>query len=338
MSIDMSGLRDSNLMLQFMYQAMLKLKLDVNEVFNLCGIDSKKVIDKNFRPRHKDQFIFWQAVEYVSQDPDIGLHLSEEMPIFKGQVLQYLFLSSSTFGDGLKRSLKYQRILSDALYLTLNERSSPSITIDTLVDNQHDIRHTNECMMNGLITFFKFVTNNEFEPLKIEFTHEQPATINEHERIYGCELSFSQPSNRIYFSAELLERPSLHFEPELLQLHEKLASEQVAKLEKQDVVIKANAVIAEMLETGTVSLEVISNHIGTHPRALRAQFSEMGTSFNQLLATYRCNLAEKLLANTNESIDEIVYLTGFSEPSTFYRAFKRWKNTTPIEYRKTHSK
>ena len=33
------------------------------------------------------------------------------------------------------------------------------------------------------------------------------------------------------------------------------------------------------------------------------------------------------------TIDEIVYLTGFSEPSTFYRAFKRWTQITPIEYR-----
>ena len=42
----------------------------------------------------------------------------------------------------------------------------------------------------------------------------------------------------------------------------------------------------------------------------------------------------RLLAGTEESIDEIVYLTGFSEPSTFYRAFKRWVGMTPIEYRK----
>ena len=43
---------------------------------------------------------------------------------------------------------------------------------------------------------------------------------------------------------------------------------------------------------------------------------------------------KRLLAGTDESIDEIVYLTGFSEPSTFYRAFKRWVGMTPIEYRK----
>ncbi|MFQ1046225.1 helix-turn-helix domain-containing protein, partial [Acinetobacter sp. NIOH-H-8] len=67
---------------------------------------------------------------------------------------------------------------------------------------------------------------------------------------------------------------------------------------------------------------------------LRTQLSEANTSFQQILSDYRCRLAKKLLANTSESVERIVYLTGFSEPSTFYRAFKRWTNETPVEYRK----
>jgi AraC-like DNA-binding protein len=58
------------------------------------------------------------------------------------------------------------------------------------------------------------------------------------------------------------------------------------------------------------------------------------TSFQRLLNEHRRSLAKRLLARTEEEISEIVYLTGFSEPSTFYRAFKRWEGTTPIEYRK----
>ena len=67
---------------------------------------------------------------------------------------------------------------------------------------------------------------------------------------------------------------------------------------------------------------------------VRKRLADAGTNFNQLVADYRCRLAKRLLAGTDESIDEIVYLTGFSEPSTFYRAFKRWVGMTPIEYRK----
>ncbi len=37
---------------------------------------------------------------------------------------------------------------------------------------------------------------------------------------------------------------------------------------------------------------------------------------------------------TDERIEVIVERTGFSEPSTFYRAFKRWVGETPVEFRK----
>ena len=103
---------------------------------------------------------------------------------------------------------------------------------------------------------------------------------------------------------------------------------------------KNKPVIGEILETGQVNLEQVASKLGIKPRTLRTRLAEANTNFNQLLADYRCNLAKRLLANTNETIDEIVYLTGFSEPSTFYRAFKRWTGVTPIEYRnqKKHNK
>jgi AraC-like DNA-binding protein len=89
-----------------------------------------------------------------------------------------------------------------------------------------------------------------------------------------------------------------------------------------------------MLESGDTSLEAVARRLGMPPRRLRSQLAEANTSFNQILADYRSRLARRLLARTAEPIEQIVYLTGFSEPSTFYRAFKRWTNETPVEYRK----
>ena len=77
-------------------------------------------------------------------------------------------------------------------------------------------------------------------------------------------------------------------------------------------------------------METVAKRLNVAPRRLRSQLAEAGSSFNQVLADYRCRLAKRLLAHTSESIEQIVYLTGFSEPSTFYRAFKRWTNLTPL--------
>ena len=173
----------------------------------------------------------------------------------------------------------------------------------------------------------------ELDANRVHFAHSSSVDTSEHKRLYDCEIAFDQPDNRLFFDADILDIPSLHAEPELLQLHEKLASEHVAKLERQDVVARVNRIIGEILETGQVNLEQVAAKLDIKPRTLRTRLAEANTNFNQLLADYRCNLAKRLLANTSESIDEIVYLTGFSEPSTFYRAFKRWTGITPIEYR-----
>ena len=88
---------------------------------------------------------------------------------------------------------------------------------------------------------------------------------------------FGQSDNRFFFSESILNIPSLHAEPELLHLHEKLASEHVAKLERQDVVARVNRIIGEILETGVVNLEQVALKLGIKPRTLRTRLSEANT-------------------------------------------------------------
>lgn len=335
MSGGMTELRDSGVMIQLAYQAMLKMGMDVDTVFRRLGVTPELLADRNIRTPHAAQLLFWRVMEDVSADADIGLHLGENMPVYKGQVLQYLFLSSPTFGEGLQRALSYQRLLSDASQASTGvvEDGDAYILVESASSEVGALRHLTECLTLGLVRFFRYVTDDAFCASCIQFVYDQPAAITEHERIFQCPVMFGQAENRIVFSRKLLELPSSHAEPELLQLHEKLASEHVAKLERQDIVARVNRVFGEILETAQVSLEEVAERLGLRARTLRSRLSDAGTNFNQLLADYRCNLAKRLLAGTDESIDEIVYLTGFSEPSTFYRAFKRWTGQTPVEYR-----
>ena len=85
------------------------------------------------------------------------------------------------------------------------------------------------------------------------------------------------------------------------------------------------------------SLEKISQQLDISPRQLRHQLNLAGTSLQRIINQYRKSLSKQLLSQTDETIAEIVYLTGFSEPSTFYRAFKRWEGITPIEYRQLNN-
>ena len=233
--------------------------------------------------------------------------------------------------------MAYQRLISDAFhakliieddrcYLTNGEQGAWS---DNLVN-----RHFSECAMSGVLRFFKFITEGRFQPIYIDFNFSQGAFDEEYFRVYECPVSLGQKETRLYFDPAILDYQLWQAEPELLQLHEQLALEKLQELARYDLVGEVRRAIGSTLESGETTLETVATHLNITPRRLRTQLSEANTSFQQILSDYRCRLAKKLLANTAESVERIVYLTGFSEPSTFYRAFKRWTNETPVEYRK----
>jgi AraC-like DNA-binding protein len=328
----MSDLTDAVILLRLVYQAMQHAGIDAEAVLNRVGVAASSLDDARMRTPSTAHRVFWEAVEEVSGDPHAGLHLGEHLPIFRGQVLEYLFLSSPTFGDGLKRAIRHERLLSDAarsrLVLTASECY---LTNDFPQDAP---RHTVEAFVCGLQGFFRHITEGAFAFRELHFRHGEGADAAEYERVYGCPVRLGSDGIRLYFDRLLLARPSPHAEPELLALHEQVASARMAELERHDLVRDVRRIIGESLEEGDVSLEQVAARLGIKPRALRTRLTEAGTSFNQVLGEYRCRLAKRLLARTDESIDQIVYLTGFSEPSTFYRAFKRWVGDTPVEYRR----
>lgn len=329
------SLKDSVMLIRLAYAGMRELGIDADRILKLCDLDAEKIANHELRTPHAAQTHFWQVMEEVSGDPNIGLHLGEKIPPYRGHVIEYLFLSSSTFGDGLTRALNYQRLLSDVIKAEIGE-DARGVYINNIFVSE-DMRHLNEAVVGALITFFKFVTDGAFKPTFIDFCHNSSVSPDEYQSVYGCPVEVAKTDTRVYFDPEVLKHPSSHAEPELLRLHEQAASDSVARLEKLDLVWQVTRVIAEVLESGNANLETVADRLDLKPRLLRTRLGDVGTNFNQVLAHYRCKLAKRLLSSTTESIDQIVYLTGFSEPSTFYRAFKRWEGLTPIEYRKERS-
>ncbi len=313
---------------------MVELGLDVELIAEHCQITPELLQNRQARYPHAAQHKFWRVVEEVSGDPLIGLHLAEKMSLQKGQVWEYLFLSSPTFGHGMRRTLDFQRLVSDASdWQLLVEGDEACLRVEFAHPDSMELRHLSESCMHYLIRYFKALTQNHFIPQRIDFVHQAGAPLKEYEGIYGCEVAFEQSAPGLYFSADVLEQPSSHAEPELLKLHEQLANERLARLQKQDIVIDVRTAIAEILERGQPELGDIADRLGLSQRVLRSRLAEADTSFNQVLSDYRCYLAKRLLSRTEESVADVVYLTGFSEPSTFYRAFKRWTGMTPVEYR-----
>jgi len=81
-------LTDSGILIRLAYHAMLEAGVDADEVLRRCNITAEQIADRNLRTPHSAQTLFWQAAAEVTGSPHVGLLVGEQLPAFKGHVLE----------------------------------------------------------------------------------------------------------------------------------------------------------------------------------------------------------------------------------------------------------
>jgi AraC-like DNA-binding protein len=79
-------------------------------------------------------------------------------------------------------------------------------------------------------------------------------------------------------------------------------------------------------------LDEVASELGMSERTLQRELRLEKTSFRQLIEDIRKEIAMQHLAQPGASASEAAFLLGFSEPSAFTRAFRRWTGSAPTEF------
>jgi AraC-like DNA-binding protein len=81
------------------------------------------------------------------------------------------------------------------------------------------------------------------------------------------------------------------------------------------------------------AIGAVAAALAMSPRTLQRRLAHDRTSYRELVSEVREDLAREYLTESRLSISEIAFVLGFSDVSTFHRAFKRWTRQTPRAYR-----
>ena len=92
---------------------------------------------------------------------------------------------------------------------------------------------------------------------------------------------------------------------------------------------QVKAAIIDGLANGAVTEKSVAAEMYTTPRNLHRKLHKEDTSFKQLLTEVRQDLAQQYIQDRSKTLTEISYLLGFSEVSSFSRAFKGWTGMPP---------
>ena len=109
--------------------------------------------------------------------------------------------------------------------------------------------------------------------------------------------------------------------------------EYLAKLDENDIVQRVKASIIELLPDGKMSDTRVAETLYMSNRTLQRKLEEQGTTFYNILTEIRKEMALKYLKDSQLTLTELSFQLGFSEMSSFSRAFKNWTGQSPREYR-----
>jgi AraC-like DNA-binding protein len=274
----------------------------------------------------------------LTGDDAFGLHVGERTDAKTYGLLGYVTINRRTFGEAMGAMIRYQRIRTKAVEfgLDVDGREAHLAYHYRAADvAPRGRRQESEEMLSTMMRVGRGLTGVDWAPVEVHFEHEEPSDISEHARIFRAPVRFGRRLTKLVFDASILGLPLVGADPALGSLLERQAEELLAGARRYgDFAEAVRQLIKEGLPGGEARVDLVCRRLGVSPRTLQRKLREEGTSFQEQLEETQLALAEFYLRKREVAICEVSYLTGFSQPSAFHRAFRRWTGLTPREFRR----
>lgn len=169
------------------------------------------------------------------------------------------------------------------------------------------------------------------------FSYPEPAHSGEYDLLFPCPRRYAAGSTSLLFQARYLGMPLLQDERTLKQFLQHSPADLLARPDGGDSLTSQIRRLLGRDCSAWADLEAVAQQLHMSPQTLRRHLREEGSSFQELKDHLRRDLAIYHLGRAELPIQDIAEQLGFSEPSAFHRAFKKWTGLTPGAYRAQES-
>ncbi len=317
-----------------MFLYLASLKVDTDEYLRSLGIDPEMVKSPDARIPVETYLLIQDEAAHYTHDPCFGLHMGEFAEAGSWSILGYVMMNCKTLGEAFEKSGRYSRIIGNLIEARVELKLNKiRVVFFTPPHAPKMSRHCFESTFSSSVRMMRTLTGVHLSPLEVTFIYPEPKTIAEYERIFCCPVHFGQKQNSMTLDWSIVNTPILMANPGLLEYFEEYAQNFLSEMERKDEHARAvTKIILSRLDDESLTIDKVAKEMAVSVRTLQKRLEEEGVVFSDLLKDIRQRLAQKYLRE-NYSVEQITYLLGFSEPSVFRKAFKKWSGVTPREYR-----
>lgn len=309
-----------------------------SELLAAAGLTPDELQDQDARVPFAAYVALMRAGKALSGDAALALHYGEAVDISEVSIVGLIGQASATMLDAFRGLNRYVPLIVE----TENEDGGDRFRMKMLdggawlVDARtrpNDFPELTESAFAQLVCGPRRLGRGP-NLLAAHFTHPDPGYRDEYERILRCPVTFEAAWNGMridpaWSAGEVQRLPRYAFG--VLAEHADALLADLAK--SKSVRGRVESLLMPVLHSGETGMDWVAEQMAVSRQTLFRRLKAEGVTFEQVLDELRHRLAADYLSARKVSVNETAYLTGFSEPAAFSRAFKRWTGVSPREWR-----
>jgi len=317
---------------------MRQAGIPVNALLDRIGIDERETNERDRYVPHSSLLAFLDAALEMTNDEALGPHAAEAVRPGDFHILEYAAGSCANLGESMQCATRYLRLMHAGMRVWLVVEHDWAVLHFGKSDGVTMADTAMEFLVASFLMFGRRYTGMNLRPMAIDFRHDGPADTSEHERIFGGTVRFNAGRTAMCFPAEALTLPHAQADGTLRAILVQHAEHLLSQVPDRPSFSQCvREMIAAELRGGNPGVEHVASKLNISARTLHRRLKDEGTTHKRLTDDLRKSLAVRYLCERDISIGEISFLLGFSHPNAFHKAFKRWTNETPTQFR-SHSK
>ena len=310
--------------------------IDYRPVLVEAGLDPDAVYKPSERISSLQFKKLWEIALRESGDPCFGLTCATYIQPSSLHGLGLSWIASHTLKEGLERVIRFQKILATESRLALRETDDGYCIYDTISQKDDPFGFPSAVYDSFVAIVFRTCTimmGPDIRPSRVCVEHAAPACAERFTEFFGIPVEFSATENSIEFSRNIAEQASASANPELTRINDQVVIDYLNQFDRDDIVTRTRTYIIDHLPSGVPRQTDIARDLNMSLRSFQRKLSEAGTSYSDVLQQVRHDMACHYLQSPNYQVLQVAYVLGFSDPSNFSRAFRRWTGLTPNQYR-----
>jgi AraC-like DNA-binding protein len=271
--------------------------------------------------------------------PTLGLTLAQNAEPAAYHTPALVLLASDTLREGFARAFALQRLWGDGNRFALAEpralgREDAGLAVTFRIPSARRTGHAilEVCALAETMAGARALTGRSTEAALAVGFPSVSDDVAELTRFFGVVPEVGVERAFVVLSDSLLDARLSSAHALFLAVFERQAREELASLPPEgDLLEDVRAQIRRGLVRGHFALSNVADALGISPRTLERRLTERGERYQELVESIRRDLASRLLDGTR-SVGEVATLLGYTERSSFHRAFVRWFGQTPAAF------